>query len=126
MHSRAVVLSACVLLFAACDRSPTPPTAAPVASTSADAKTIDGAQAKKLVSDGAKLVDVRTPEEFAEKHVDGAENVPVDVIGERDLGAKDKPIVVYCHSGRRSARAADTLRAKGYTKVYDLGGMSNW
>ncbi len=87
---------------------------------------VDGAKARSLVREGAKLVDVRTAAEYEEKHVEGAVNVPVDAIGSRDLGPKDKPIVVYCQSGRRSARAAETLRSRGYVNVYDIGGMSSW
>jgi len=124
-----LVLTLLVLGTFACDRSPPPPAPAVAvasATPSSSSGTIDGARAKKLVREGAKLVDVRSPEEYAEKHVPGAENIPVDVIDGRDLGPKDKPIVVYCHSGRRSARAADTLRAKGYTNVHDLGAMTSW
>lgn len=69
---------------------------------------------------------MRSALEYTHGHVSGAENVPVDVIGERDLGPTDAPIVLYCQSGRRSARAAAALRARGYTRVYDLGAMSNW
>jgi rhodanese-related sulfurtransferase len=94
------------------------------ASTSAE--KVDGAKAKKLVAGGARLVDVRGADEFAAKHVEGAENAPVETIEDRDLGAKDSPLVLYCSSGARSERAAATLRSKGYTHVYVLGAMSNW
>jgi phage shock protein E len=88
---------------------------------------VDGAEARRLVGGGALLLDVRTPAEFAGKHVDGALNIPVQVLGQRlgDVGSKDRPIVVYCQSGGRSARAAVELRAAGYT-VHDLGGIGNW
>lgn len=90
---------------------------------------ISGEQARALVKDGAFLLDVRTPEEFAQGHVEGATNIPVQVLAERlsSLPAKkDQPTVVYCHSGRRSAKAVKLLEQAGYTKVHDLGAMSNW
>ena len=114
-------LSAAPLAGCASSTSSPPP-----AKTAEATPHVDGATAKKLVGEGARLLDVRTPEEYAEKHIDRAENVPVDTVGDRTLGPKDAPLVVYCGSGGRSARAAETLRSKGYTRVYDLGGMSNW
>ena len=117
------------LALAACDDSK-PPAAAPTASASAavlpDPKPVDGKTAHALVAKGAKLVDVRTSSEFAEKHADGAENVPLDTVPTHDFGPKDTPIVVYCHSGNRSAKAAKALHDRGYSNVYDLGGMSRW
>ena len=88
---------------------------------------INGVDAKRLVAAGALLLDVRTPAEFAGGHVEGALNIPVQVLGQRlgDLGAKDREIVVYCQSGGRSARAANELRAAGFT-AHDLGGIANW
>ncbi|HSO34649.1 MAG TPA: rhodanese-like domain-containing protein, partial [Labilithrix sp.] len=100
-----------------------PAASAPAASA---AERVDGKAAKALVKDGARLVDVRTPQEYAEKHVEGAANVPVDTISSADLGPKDKAVVVYCGSGARSKRAAEALRARGYTRIYDLGAMSRW
>jgi hydroxyacylglutathione hydrolase len=47
-------------------------------------------------------------------------------VGTADLGPKDAAVVVYCHSGRRSARAAEELTKRGYTNVKDLGGMDQW
>jgi phage shock protein E len=88
---------------------------------------IDGAEAKRLVNAGALLLDVRTPEEYAGGHVEGAVNIPVQVLGQRlgEVGSKDREIVVYCKSGGRSARAAAELRQAGYA-AHDLGGIGNW
>lgn len=76
---------------------------------------------------GALLVDVRSPGEFGGGHLEGAVNVPVDQIGAKaaSLGGKDRPIVVYCASGMRSARAAGLLRGAGFGEVHDLGGIRN-
>jgi phage shock protein E len=85
-------------------------------------------KAHTLVADGAHLIDVRSPEEFASGHVDGARNIPHGEIAERaaEVGAKDEPVVVYCRSGVRSARAKAALEAAGFTQVHNLGGMSRW
>lgn len=89
---------------------------------------VDGAEARRLVSDGAVLLDVREPEEFAAGHLEGAINIPVDELGSRvgELGAKDRAVVVYCRSGRRSADALGTLKAAGFAGAVDLGPMSAW
>ncbi len=85
-------------------------------------------EAKKLVAEGAALVDVRTPAEYAAGHLEGAKNIPVQEIGARlkEVGSKEKPVVVYCASGMRSATAAGLLRRAGFTKVVNLGPMSAW
>lgn len=84
--------------------------------------------ARALVADGAVLVDVRTPEEFAAGHLPGAINLPVqELTGRvRELGPTGTGLVVYCRSGARSAHATRLLRAAGYTDVHDLGAMSRW
>jgi len=89
---------------------------------------VTGEEARRLVGSGARLVDVRTPEEFAERHLPGAVNLPVQDLAHRmgELGSKDQPVVLYCRSGRRSARAARVLRDAGFAAVHDLGAMSYW
>ena len=71
-------------------------------------------------------MDVRSPEEFADKHIEGAVNVPIDTVTSHDFGGKDKPLVLYCRAGHRSQKAAEALRASGYTNVHVLGPMSAW
>jgi phage shock protein E len=85
-------------------------------------------KAKALVEGGALLVDVRSPGEHASFHLPGSINVPVGEVSARlgELGDKQKPVVVYCASGVRSASAVGTLRAAGFTDVHDLGGLSRW
>lgn len=80
----------------------------------------------QLVENGAILLDVRTPSEFADGHVDGAVNVPVQELEAR-IGELDasRSVVVYCRSGNRSATAAGVLRERGF-EVTDLGPMSAW
>jgi phage shock protein E len=83
-------------------------------------------EGRKLVAEGAILLDVRTPAEFNEGHVEGARNIAVQELGGRmreiPSGAK---VVVYCRSGGRSAMAAQMLRAQGHT-VLDVGAMSSY
>lgn len=97
---------------------------APAASpATAESATSDFHQ---LVADGATLLDVRTPGEYASGHLANAVLVPVDEVAARiDEIPRDRPVVVYCRSGRRSASAAATLRAGGYD-VHDLGSIDNW
>jgi rhodanese-related sulfurtransferase len=73
------------------------------------------------------LVDVRTAEEFASGYIPGAINISVQELGGKlNKIARDKPVVVYCRSGNRSAHAAQALLAAGYSEVYDLGGVFEW
>ncbi len=89
---------------------------------------VDGATAKALVGSGARVIDVRTPEEFVSGHVPGAVNIPYDEIARRlaEVGPKDAPVVLYCRSGRRSGIAAEELAKAGYTKVFDLQSATAW
>ncbi len=83
---------------------------------------------KRLLGSGAKVVDVRTPGEFARGHVKGAVNVPlndIDLRIESIAADKDAPLLVHCQSGHRSARAKDILDRKGYTRVYNLGSLAH-
>ncbi len=73
------------------------------------------------------LIDVRTAEEFASGHIEGALNIPVEQMsGRLDEIPGEAPIVVYCRSGNRSASAARILTEAGYAPVYDLGGIRDW
>jgi phage shock protein E len=76
------------------------------------------------------VLDVRTPEEFAAGHIPGALNIPHDQLPNRlaELaGAKNKDVVVYCRSGRRSAIAQEALLRQGFTSVKHLDGdMLKW
>lgn len=79
-----------------------------------------------LSEQGALLLDVRTPEEFAAGHLEGAVNFPIQRMeaGEFPPDVRSaRNVVVYCASGRRSARAANALIEHGVQQVYDLGAM---
>jgi phage shock protein E len=72
---------------------------------------------------GARIVDVRTPDEFRAGAYPGAVNIPVQALAAR-IGEipKDRPVVVYCASGMRSASAAGLLGRAGYD-VVNAGGL---
>lgn len=79
--------------------------------------------------DDFTIVDVRTPSEFREGHIPNAINVPNENIGNtelRQLPDKDRKLLVYCRSGRRSKEAAEKLAKMGYTKVMEFGGIIDW
>jgi len=75
----------------------------------------------------ALLLDVRSPEEFAAGHLEGAVNVPHGQVEARldEVGPTSRRVIVYCKSGVRASWAADTLREAGYTHVENLGGIGN-
>ena len=74
------------------------------------------------------ILDVRTQEEYDSGHLKNSMLIPVDELEERISEVpKDKPIIVYCRSGRRSAEAADILLKNGFSPVYDMqGGILEW
>lgn len=85
---------------------------------------------KRLKSEkGIILLDVRTQEEYDEKHIPNSLLIPVEVIEKEALEKltdKNATIFVYCRSGRRSVIASEALVKMGYTKVYNLGGIIDW
>lgn len=101
-----------------------------VGDTGAAIKKITPEDAKiKLAEGKTTLVDVRTADEYAAGHIEGAVLLPNEEIGDARpaaLPVADAEIMVYCRSGRRSAEAAKKLAALGYTDIYDLGGIQSW
>lgn len=85
---------------------------------------------EKIINEGAVVVDVRTTDEYNEKHIGGAVLLTLDTINEDTVSSvidsKDTPIIVYCRSGNRSSQALTKLESLGYTEVYDLGSIDNW
>ncbi len=108
------------LLMLGCQQSSSTPT------STSEPHVVKGTEAKQLVASGALLLDVRTPEEFQQLHLDGARNVPLaELSAALPSLPKATPIVVYCAVGGRSARAAEMLASAGY-HVHNLGAMENW
>ncbi len=80
------------------------------------------ADLKNIIDDGALLVDVRTPGEFAEGHVKGSVNIPLDkVTMELEKFKNKKNIIVFCRSGNRSGQAKTILEQQGITNVTNGG-----
>ncbi len=88
---------------------------------------VDSNKVKQKITEGALVVDVRTPQEFQVTHFPGAVNIPVDQVEMRlvEFGTKDRSIVVYCASGGRSASAKSVLESMGFKDVINAGGLSN-
>jgi phage shock protein E len=82
---------------------------------------------KDKIKAGAKIIDVRTKGEFEDGAYPGAINIPLGVLPSKldELGAKDKPIVLYCASGARSAQAARLLKQAGFADVVNAGGIDD-
>lgn len=96
-----------------------------------DTKKIAAQAAKELMASTPThvLLDVRTEEEFANGHIQGARLLPYTEITSRassELSDKEMLIIVYCRAGRRSAIAASELARMGYANVYDLGSIYDW
>ena len=85
-------------------------------------------KAHAWVAEGAILLDVRSTGEFAGGHLPNAKNIPIEQLPRRlkEVGPKDKPVVVYCLSGSRSAMAASQLQAAGFVRVLNMGPMAAW
>ena len=78
---------------------------------------------------GYTILDVRTAEEYSEKHIPGAINIANESIGTEDIPElldKDQLILVYCRSGNRSKQASEKLVKLGYTNIVEIGGINSW
>lgn len=97
-------------------------------------KTVNLAQARILWENGALFIDARPPEEYSELHVQGAYNLPPQLMEKKDsqllVGLpKDRQIVVYCgeEACDNALKAAERLQAQGFTRVMAfLGGFRAW
>lgn len=132
-----------VLFLTACSSAGEGPSSSSEASSGAPAKTseretagsesyhkITAKEAKEMMdAGGVTIVDVRTAEEYAEKHIPDALLLPVESIGNEmpeALPDKNAVLLLHCRTGVRSKQAADKLTALGYTNVYDFGGIVDW
>ena len=81
---------------------------------------------KQLKQDGALIIDVRTPDEFASGHIQGSINIPLNKISTKvsELKKKNRPIITCCRSGSRSGMAKTTLADAGCT-VYNGGAWNS-
>ncbi len=79
-----------------------------------------------IIKEGALLVDVRTPGEFAAGHVNGSVNIPLDKVSSQLSKFKNqKNIIVFCQSGGRSGQAKAILEQNGFTNIVNGGNWNN-
>lgn len=96
--------------------------------------TISPAMARELIAANTGnpefvILDIRTPEEYAAGHIDGAENIDFYNYFETAVSGlnKSKTYLVYCRSGHRSGQALEVFKNQGFAEVYDIsGGYENW
>jgi rhodanese-related sulfurtransferase len=97
----------------------------------ADFESVSPKQAQTLLANDKDvfLLDVRTPEEFAEEHIEGATLISLDALNDslgKLQGVKEKKIVVYCKSGMRSVAASRILANNGFVPLNLQGGINEW
>jgi rhodanese-related sulfurtransferase len=126
------LLAAVVVLGATACGDDSSSGATTVSTANAALSKVTPQQGQELVQQlGAELtvIDVRTADEYASGHLEGAVNYDIEggqfsaLVEPLD---RSKPYMVYCHSGRRSAIAADAMVAAGFTQIYDVGGIADW
>lgn len=117
-----IIILALLLGFTACNEAPSDPEAV--------IQNVDTKEFAELMKTEGHLIDVRTPGEFEEGHINGATLINVNDASFKsqiDVLEKSKPVYVYCRSGKRSMKAAHIMEEKGFTKIYNLkGGYMDW
>jgi len=92
-----------------------------------ESREVSREQARKLVEEGAQLVDVRTDHEWDAGHIAGAKHVPLPELSQRTAELdKEQPVVVYCRGGNRSSMATAALADAGYDAVKLTDGIVGW
>lgn len=131
MKNIGLTLGIAFMLFSCTEAQETTVTEQAIEAEATINKVVTPEEFKKLMlAESAQLVDVRTPGEYSNGHIGDALNI--DFMNESfdaEIGKMDKnaPMLIYCASGGRSGRAAQKLKAMGFTEVYDLsGGYNGW
>ncbi|MBD3915946.1 rhodanese-like domain-containing protein [Nocardioides hwasunensis] len=112
----------------ACGSDGEPAPASSSDSSASGAAPVSSSDALGRIADGATVIDVRTPEEFAAGHLDGATNLDVQADDFADrLGElpREDPYVVYCATGRRATGAVEQMEELGFTDVVNGGGYAD-
>jgi len=129
---RFAVLPLIVLVLTACSDDAKPAASTePTGNTVISYQLMTAIEGKDLIDSGVALtiIDVRTPDEFATGHLEGAVNSDIEggqfstYIATLD---KTATYVLYCHSGRRAALAAQAMADAGFTDVHDIGSIADW
>jgi rhodanese-related sulfurtransferase len=91
------------------------------------AREVSREEAKKLVEDGAQLVDVRAGHEWDAGRIEGASHLPLaELAGRAGELDRERPVVLYCRGGNRSTMAAEALAAEGFDAVKLSEGIVGW
>jgi rhodanese-related sulfurtransferase len=119
-HILSIFLIVITLGFVSCKESPQP-----------EIKVVSPEEMKSLLEmDDVQLIDVRTAEEYDLEHIAKSQNIDIrspDFDQEITRLDKERPVLLYCHSGKRSAECAMKLKDAGFVKIYDLsGGITKW
>lgn len=92
-------------------------------------EVLKGEELLKAQKEGALVIDVRVKEQFDQGHIKGAKHIPLAEI-EKQIASveadKSKKIVLYCNTGNQSGKAADKLKAMGYTDVHNAEGVKQY
>lgn len=118
----------CVSAMLACGHVAAKEPASAPAAASAVAQPAAASAVKPDAKQRTLWIDVRTSEEYAQGHLEGAINIPLDQIAQRIASQapdKDMPIAVYCRSGNRSEQARQILQSMGYSAVTNEGGYAD-
>ncbi len=102
----------------------------PVYANAAVARNLSSQEAYAMVGQRGDLflLDVRTPGEYQQARLDGARLIPIDQFVKRLAEVpKDRPVLVYCAVGSRSAQVVNYLARQGYPEIYNMsGGIYAW
>lgn len=109
------ILAGTLMTAAQCSPTSDKKAGAEVQTKAASEKTL-----KQVAADGALIVDVRTPEEFAAGSYPGAINIPLEEVATRTSEFKnDKGVILFCRTGNRSGQAIEILNQNGITNTYN-------
>jgi len=98
-----------------------------MADADASPKEISRAEAREMLEKGAQLVDVRADHEWEAGHLPGAVHIPLDQLSQRAAEIdKDRPVILYCRGGNRSAMATTALAEAGYDAAKLSEGAVGW
>ncbi len=119
-----------VVALAGCSAAPAESEDTSMSDSSNAYAKITADEAKTMMDAGdVTIVDVRTAQEYADGHIPGAINIPLESIGSdkpAELTDTDADLIVYCRTGVRSKQASDKLVELGYQHVNDMGGIVDW
>ena len=137
MKTTALLLSSLISLTMPLSADDAKKPAAPATAAATDVKHVDAAGAKKMIDEAAakkdaklKVLDIRTPDEYADGHIAGAENIDfLDKSFDGKIAALDKSAtyVVHCQSGGRSTKSLERFKKLGFKSIIHMdGGFAAW